>query len=161
MIDILPGVWDFPRLEKVVFMRSHFSVAATLCFHALLSACALMPAPETQGLQCGEAKDTIYQIPTNRGGVPVNVQFKMACKGDVKGVEVSIKNHPWGGVRKTMPRFVGDKAPDYEYIPCGGSQEADTILKNKWSDFESYEHFADRGRDIEDIRYVEIDMRFR
>ncbi len=142
-------------------MRSYLSVSAYLCLSSLFSACAILPAAESNILQCGESKDTPYSIPTNRGPFPINVQFKMACHADKKGVEVSIKNHPWGGVGKTMPISVGPEAPDYEYIPCAGNKEADAILKIKWDDFESYEHFANKGRDIEDIHHVGIDMRFR
>jgi hypothetical protein len=142
-------------------MRSYFSISASICVSTLLGACTIFPTPEAHTLSCDETKDTIYQIPTNRGPTPVDIQFKMACNADKKGVEVNIKNHPWGDVGKTMVNSVGEKAPRYEYIPCGGSKEADSILKSKWDEFESIEYFADRGRDIEDIRHVDIDMRFR
>lgn len=146
-------------------MRNLLSVSASVLFAATMSAmsgCAMMGVPETApatpSLKCGDIKDTQYNIPTTTKPAVVDIQFKLACEPGKKGVEISLKNHPWGGVGKTMPNSIGKDSPNYEYIPCD-PQNVD--LKAKWKDMEDYSDFASRGRDIKDINNVQIDMRFR
>lgn len=142
-------------------MRALFSVSASLLLTTALGGCAVMHQPEVAALKCGETKTAKYSIPTRKQPVLIDVDFKRSCEADKNGVESSLKGHPWGGVGKTMPMSVGAHAPHYEYIPCGDTKADQVELKKKWDDFENYEHYADKGRDIEDIRDVQIDMRFR
>lgn len=138
-------------------MHPYLSAAKYLALSAVFSGCAVLPVPEASALKCGETKATTHQIPTQRGNIPVAVTFKMSCDNGQKGIEVSLKGHPWGGVGKTLPMSVGKQAPDYEYIPCDNGKD----LKAKWDDLEGIDAFADRGREIVDIQDVYIDMRFR
>ena len=144
-------------------MRSSVSVPISMLFAATIASslggCAalVMQAPEAPVLKCGDTKLTQYLIPTTQKPVPVDVHFTMACFGDRKGVEISLQNHPWGGVGKTMPMSIGKEAPHYEYIPCANNDE----LKEKWKDMENYEDFANKGREITDIKNVQIDSRFQ
>lgn len=138
-------------------MKSVVSLPASLLFAAAVGGCAVMPTPENVALKCSDSIKTQHLIPTVTKPFPVNMEFVMACFGDKRGVEILMENHPYGGVGMTMSQTVGKEAPRYEYIPCENNAE----LKAKWADMEEYSDFANKGRDIQDIRDVQIDMRFR
>lgn len=139
-------------------MRSFAAVVSGSFLAATnLTGCAGLQTIETKSLKCGDVQDTKYSIPTTRSPYILDIQFKLACDAGHKGVEISMKNHPWGGVGKTMGNIVGRDAPNYEYIPCANTSD----LKAKWDNMDEYDHFANLGRDISDINNVQIDMRFR